>query len=373
VSADFICEQVYSTSGTGSTFLQEQQRSDAIASEKMKPRNTAASQKVPQGEDWNVGDAKTDRKPATTAIAREERILKVLQSKRSHVYALFVHFAVSTIFDPITTCLQSEEPLVHKLRRLLIDLCKDILSKFVKVDAVVAAGDDVINLDCENAAIHKDDNEVMIGSAARTALDKRDADCKRQVIGNVKKFYITAFKYLTTKLPALQDEMFKHCEVADVTLRTTAKFSSVLYFVNRRNLIDVKEDATEVMDKLESQFLTYQAASDIPESDRTDIQWQLIGQVKDAKGQLKYDALARIMSVVLAIPRSNADCERVFSLVCKLRTESRASMSNETLESLVIQKVTSLHQGPCHSQQFSTAMIRSAKSATYHAISHDTD
>jgi len=281
---------------------------------------------------------------------------------------------VSTIFDLITTCLQSEEPLVHKLRRLLIDLCKDILSKFVKVDAIVAAGDAVINLDCENAAIHKDDNEVMIGSVAHTALDNvMDDDCKRQVIGNVKKFYITAFKYLTTKVPALRDEMFKHCEVADVTLRTSAKFSSVLYFVNRCNFIDVTEDATEVMDKLESQFLTYQAASDIPESDRTDIQWQLIGLVKDAKGQLKYDALARIMSVVLAIPRSNADCERVFSQVCKLRTENRASMSNETLESLVIQKVTSLHQGPCHSQQFLTAMIRSTKSATYHAISHDTD
>ena len=122
-----------STSGTSSTFLQEQQRSDAIASEKMKPKKTATSQKVPQSEDRNVGDAKTDRQPATTATAREERILKVLQSKRSHVYALFVHFAVSTIFDPITTCIQSEEPLVHKLRRLLIDLCKDILSKFVKL------------------------------------------------------------------------------------------------------------------------------------------------------------------------------------------------------------------------------------------------
>ena len=32
--------------------------------------------------------------------------------------------------------------------------------------------------------------------------------------------------------------------------------------------------------------------------------------------------------------------------------------------SVVIQKVTSLHQGSCHSQQFSTGMIRSAKSAT---------
>ena len=60
----------------------------------------------------------------------------------------------------------------------------------------------------------------------------------------------------------------------------------------------------------------------------------------------------------------------LFSLVRKSRTENNASMSNETLESLVIQKAASLHQGRCHSQQFSTAMIRSTKSATYHAVSH---
>ena len=149
------------------------------------------------------------------------------------------------------------------------------------------------------------------------------------MIGNVNKFYITAFKYLTTKVPALRDEMFKHCEVADVTLQTTAKFSSVLYFVNRCNLIDVTEDATEVMDKLESQFLTYQAASDIPESDRTDIQWQLSGQVKDAKGQLKYDALARIMSFLpfLAVMPIVCECFHWFASY-ELKTGLRCPMKH---------------------------------------------
>ena len=60
-------------------------------------------------------------------------------------------------------------------------------------------------------------------------------------------------------------------------------------------------------------------------------------------------------------------------------------MSNETLESLLIQKVTAVHSGPCYSQQFSSEMLSKAKSATRLAlaaaassagdscIQHDTD
>jgi len=85
------------------------------------------------------------------------------------------------------------------------------------------------------------------------------------------------------------------------------------------------------------------------------------------------------MSAILAVPHSNADCERVFSLVRKTRTEARSSMSNETLE------VTAVHSGPCYSQQFSSEMLSKAKSATRLAlaaaassagdscIQHDTD
>lgn len=202
----------------------------------------------------------------------------------------------------------------------------------MKVDVIAraAAGDGIVTFDCESAAVHRDDTEITIGSAARTALSKLNADSRSEVYASAKMFYITAFKYLINKLPALKDDFYKHCEVADVTLRTTAKFSSVLYFVDKYNLIDVNDNASELMDKLEQQFLAYQIATDIPPAERIDIQWHLISQQKDWKDQLKFDALARVMSVILAIPHSNADCERVFSLVRKTRTENRASMQCPT-------------------------------------------
>jgi hypothetical protein len=149
------------------------------------------------------------------------------------------------------------------------------------------------------------------------------------------------------------------------------EYNSLLYFVNRYStLLFVKDEdnRSAALDELQNQFSTYQTVPDLPKSERADIQWHLIGQLRDSLGNPMFDSLARVMSGILSIPHCNADCERIFSLVRKTRTENRASMSNNTLESLLIQKVASLHQGPCHSQQFSDSMLKRAKSATYHAL-----
>lgn len=102
--------------GASSSFLQE------VAAVSTKSSKCPKSTKQKEGQ--TAESAVVD---AGASLKREHRIMQVLTSKRSHVYALFVHFAVSTIFDPINIHLQSEEPLIYKLRRMLLDLCKDIL------------------------------------------------------------------------------------------------------------------------------------------------------------------------------------------------------------------------------------------------------
>jgi hypothetical protein len=45
-------------------------------------------------------------------------------------------------------------------------------------------------------------------------------------------------------------------------------------------------------------------------------------------------------------------------------------MSNETLEALLVQQISSMHQGPCYPQQFSDERLCKAKSATRNALAH---
>ena len=52
-------------------------------------------------------------------------------------------------------------------------------------------------------------------------------------------------------------------------------------------------------------------------------------------GETKYRHLSVLALHLLAIPASNADCERVFSLVRRIKTDFRASLSTETVSALI--------------------------------------
>ena len=67
------------------------------------------------------------------------------------------------------------------------------------------------------------------------------------------------------------------------------------------------------------------------------------------------------MMAIMLIPVSNAACVRIFSLVRKNKTDFRASMGNETLETLIILKEKN---SACHEKELSNDLLKKYKSAT---------
>ena len=63
--------------------------------------------------------------------------------------------------------------------------------------------------------------------------------------------------------------------------------------------------------------------------------WMAVLTMKSPMEEPKYVLLATLALELLAIPASNADSERVFSLVRRVKTEFRASLTPETLSSLI--------------------------------------
>ena len=63
--------------------------------------------------------------------------------------------------------------------------------------------------------------------------------------------------------------------------------------------------------------------------------WLKVGDFKSAMGSLKYENLSMLALQLLAIPASNADSERVFSLVRRIKADFRSSLSPETLSALI--------------------------------------
>ena len=85
-------------------------------------------------------------------------------------------------------------------------------------------------------------------------------------------------------------------------------------------------------------------------------------------GKEIFSNLSKAMLGILVIFHSNADCERVFSLVTKNKTQYRASLSTDMLSALVTRKVSMATKGSvCHMEVFNDNLLRKAKSATYEA------
>ncbi|MGH0133285.1 UNVERIFIED_CONTAM: hypothetical protein FKN15_039742 [Acipenser sinensis] len=167
-----------------------------------------------------------------------------------------------------------------------------------------------------------------------------------------------------SKLP-LHEELLKHAEVADISQRVNVKFESVLYFVRRFDLVSVDR-----LDHLENEFVAYQVENipeDILRSDRADVSWYKIGRIfNPVTSQPKFALLAMVMLTVLIILHSNADTERIFSIVRKVQTEFRPNLSRKTLEAICVQKLKLLSvEKKCYEAVYNKSVLMKCKSATY--------
>ena len=137
------------------------------------------------------------------------------------------------------------------------------------------------------------------------------------------------------------------------------------------------------MNKLEEEFLQYQTMcdSDIPikiweealvkeEKDddnnskyRMDVIWGYLNSVKNVDRKLTFERLAKVALLVLTIPHSNAEEERVFSLVTKNKTKFRPNLKLDgTLASILTIKLANPQL--CYKFEPPQEVIESAKKAT---------
>ena len=96
-----------------------------------------------------------------------------------------------------------------------------------------------------------------------------------------------------------------------------------------------------------------------------DKQWKAVGQLQNLDNEKKFSLLSNLAEAALSVPHSNAASERIFSMVRKNHTESRASMSTETLSSLMVMKTHLLSRDmKCFSVDLDDALLKKARSAT---------
>ena len=87
-----------------------------------------------------------------------------------------------------------------------------------------------------------------------------------------------------------------------------------------------------------------------------------MASLKTVAGHYKYSTISKLMKTFLLLPHSNADSERVFSMVNKICIEHRADLAQDAVAALLSVKVNSR----VDSQRFEPSRneLSKAKSAT---------
>ena len=154
----------------------------------------------------------------------------------------------------------------------------------------------------------------------------------------------------------------------------TAKdfYSSGVFIFNFPNLFHGFD-----LDNLAEQFMGYQVLSDdaVPLAVKTDVGlgpedphrvdalWAYLGSRREpGTNRFEFDQLFKVARVILTIPHSNAEEERIFSLINKNKTSARSSLLLEgTLSSIITVKI---HITDPLDWKPSEVLLKTAKKAT---------
>ena len=227
------------------------------------------------------------------------------------------------------------------------------------------------------------DEDLHIGLFTRQLLGRLESNGDigpeevQQFYKAVRCFYCRCADYAFANLP-IKDMVLRNSRFVNFENRDMATFSQVEFFVARYPLLLSCEPSH--LAALEEEFLDYQLMDkhEIPqmvwesalssqdkghEYYRFDVLWAYLSSAKSPDGMFRFSRLAAVAKLVLVLPHSNAEEERVFSMVRKNKTPFRPNLKIDgTLQNILTVKLA--NSEPCHEYDPSKSILKSAKKAT---------
>ncbi|XP_034065806.1 uncharacterized protein LOC117542322 [Gymnodraco acuticeps] len=259
---------------------------------------------------------------------RFRRLLEAFSNPMTEVYLLFYQ-ATLPVFSTFNLLLQREKSSIFLLHDEIRSFIRKLLSKFLKPAAL--QHQELHEILYKDPSNQLPGEKLVIGFTTRGTLNRLlDAgDITPQQVQRFQQaavaFLVRAVEYAMKKLP-MREPLIKHAMFLDVQQRVECGVEDALYFVDRFPEL-LPYNGPDERDKLGEEFLDYQSMDiAMPEDPATfDIEnfWGNMASMKNkVTGMSRFGRLSRIAKLVLVLPHSNADAERVFSVVGLNKTKT---------------------------------------------------
>ena len=185
-----------------------------------------------------------------------QRLRRSFENPMTEIFFMFFQASLPT-FTQANKLLQREEPCIHILFDRMLELVRSFLKRFISPRVICRAAD-ITDSSVRASKEQLPDEELFVGYATNQMLRRleREGDITplqpKNFLAGVRKFFSAATKYLTSRFP-FEEALFQHAKWTDFRTRQSAKFASVLYFVEKYNGV-INFSHTEI-DSLQSEFL----------------------------------------------------------------------------------------------------------------------
>ena len=254
--------------------------------------------------------------------------------------------------NKFSTALQTHVSKIGTLQHDVSELLRAFLSNFIDPD-VLQYTEDITALTFTDRNIQLNNDEFGIGNSTRLLLcgeleDEIVVTVKENTFFNsVRTFYETSVSKMLVKFP-FDDSTIKELAFLDPRNRNKSSFGGLTQLVTRLTSITSDE-----IDSLSMEFRDFRATSDThlptfdPKNDNAAIDhyWAAMSEVRSVTDSeiYRFQYLSQLAKTLLVLPHSNADPERLFSMVRKIETEERRNLNPTTvcdLRSIMINSVT---------------------------------
>ncbi|KAL1268761.1 hypothetical protein QQF64_034124 [Cirrhinus molitorella] len=276
--------------------------------------------------------------------ARFVRLRARFEDPMTEVHLLCYQSLLPTFIE-FNLLFQRLDPCLHLLHGQMRSFIRKLMSKFLKPAAFKIISLETVDLLGQENQLP--DLQLCLGLTTKATL-RGLHEAGDIPSSDVDKFYkaargflVRSTEYALTKLP-LREPLLSHAQFVDFRQRLDSKLDDVLYFVQRYSHHLPFGDARE-QDHLGEEFFDFQMLedTDIPEKvwktalvkvagekefHRMDIIWaHLSGMRSRVTSELRFQRLSKVAQLVLCLPHSNADSERIFSAIGLNKTETRIS------------------------------------------------
>ncbi|KAK3916901.1 Zinc finger protein 862 [Frankliniella fusca] len=284
--------------------------------------------------------------------ADAEWILSEIRNPFTKAYFYFLKYSLE-FFNRFNAFFQGKGTLVHKLAKKSNAIITEICRNHVKPEYHKS----LATTNLQNPSIQLPLEEIYVGPECQAILDKiplpNNQDGKqtqaqletrrRRDIQQFRlrclNFYVTAAKEIQCTFP-VNNQLFQEMEFIDPRVALDEK-------TRTGHLKDLGTLASHFKDRIEIdptqvafEWRTFPGNFDDGEKERLgklspEEFWQEIGKLETIEAPA-FRELHRLSRAVIIMPHSNADSERIFSIVTDTKTKKRNRMGNDLLNSICL-------------------------------------